>query len=739
MSCYPIVRLSSAVLIIWLSCIHLAFSDTRQVLLIYDERLDLPGLSMMDASFVRKLTDNSKYSIDVYRETLDLSRFGTNDNYLPFMRDYLRTKYAHKKVDVVVAMLGPSLNFLLNSGETIFPGTPIVFCGIDRREFGNRSLPPHVTGILLKREFAPTLELALKLHPETKNVVVVGGSSKFDKQLVEDAKNEFEGYQNQLKFNYMTNLPLKELLTKLSQLPPQTVVLYTTMFQDGAGVPFIPHKVIEQISAASNAPVYGFVDQYLGRGIVGGRLYSLNSQGEEVAKITLKILDGTSTANLPLFEYGASETLLDWRQMKRWNLNQSQLPAGSTIRFRQPSLWNQYKHYIIGAIGIIALQSFMIGRLIMQRSRRRKIEAQLRESESRFRTLADTAPVMIWMSGVDKLTTWCNQRLLNFVGHTLEQTNFGWRQNIHPDDFQRCNSIYQTSFNERRPYTKEFRIKRHDGQYRWVLDSGIPLFSPQHEFAGFIGSWIDITERIDAELENLRHREELAHITRVRSMGEFSVSVAHELKQPLTAILSNAEAAELFLNNDPPAIHEVKDILSDIRKDDLRARDIIQKMRSFLEYHEVVRKPLDLNHVVEEILRLMNAEAMTRRIAMSFEPERNLPPIPGDRVHLQQVVMNLVLNGFDAMATLPETARQLRVRTGNSSKGSVIIAVSDSGPGIPTDQIPKLFEPFFTTKRDGLGMGLCISRTIMEAHDGVLWVENNPDFGATFYAELPAN
>ena len=523
MSCYSIVRLSSAVLIIWLSCIHPAFSDTRQVLLIYDERLDLPGLSMMDASFVRKLTDNSKYSIDVYRETLDLSRFGTDDNYLPFIRDYLRTKYAHKKVDVIVAMLGPSLNFLLNSGETIFPATPIVFCGIDRREFGTRSLPPHVTGILLKREFAPTLELALKLHPQTKNVVVVGGSSKFDKQLVADAKNEFEGYQNQLKFNYMTNLPLKELLTKLSQLPPQTIVLYTTMFQDGAGVPLIPHKVIEQISTASNAPVYGFVDQYLGRGIVGGRLYSLNSQGEEVAKVTLKILDGTSTANLPLVEYGASETLFDWRQMKRWNLSQNQLPAGSTIRFRQPSLWNQYKNYILGAIGIIALQSFIIGRLIMQRSHRRKIEAQLRESESRFRTMADAAPVMIWMSGVDKQTTWCNQRLIEFLGHPLDQAiTFGWRQNIHPDDFQRCDIIYQTSFNERRPYTKEFRIKRHDGQYRWVLDSGIPFYGPQEEFIGYIGSWIDITERRNAELESQRHREELAHVTRIRTMGEFS-------------------------------------------------------------------------------------------------------------------------------------------------------------------------------------------------------------------------
>lgn len=245
-----------------------ASSATRNVLLLFDERLDMPGLATIDADLVRTLTSNSTDTIEVYREAMDLSQFGSN-SYQPLLRDFLRAKYAGKRMDVAVAVVRPALEFLLSYGEAIFPGTPIVFCGIDRTEISGRSLPRHVRGVLLKREFAPTLELALTLHPQTNHVAVVAGTSEFDVRVLEQAKREFHLYEDRLAFTYLSALPMQELLLALSKLPPRTIVLFTTLFRDGAGASFVPHDVVSRVSAAATAPTYGFLDQFVGRGIVG--------------------------------------------------------------------------------------------------------------------------------------------------------------------------------------------------------------------------------------------------------------------------------------------------------------------------------------------------------------------------------------------------------------------------------------------------------------------------------------
>ena len=279
-------------LVVWAAgALPASSSTTRHVVLLYDERLDLPGLATLDADLVGTLVSNSSDRIEVYREAMDLSRFGS-DTYRMQLRDFLRLKYANKKIDVAVAILGPALDFLLDNGDTIFPGTSIVFCGVDRKEFGGRSLPPNVHGILVKREFAPTLKLALTLHPQTKRVVVVAGTSEFDTRLLDQARNEFRVYEDHLAFIYLTALPLQKILAELSQLPPQTLVLFTTLFQDGAGEAFVTHDVAQRVSAAANAPVYGFMDQYLGRGIVGGNMYSFSAHGVEAAKLVLRVSGG---------------------------------------------------------------------------------------------------------------------------------------------------------------------------------------------------------------------------------------------------------------------------------------------------------------------------------------------------------------------------------------------------------------------------------------------------------------
>jgi two-component system, LuxR family, sensor kinase FixL len=372
-------------------------------------------------------------------------------------------------------------------------------------------------------------------------------------------------------------------------------------------------------------------------------------------------------------------------------------------------------------------------------TRRKEAEEALRESEARFRILADTAPVLIWMSGPDKLCTFFNKGWLDFTGRTLEQElGNGWTKGVHGKDFDHCLEVYANAFDTRREFMMEYRLRRQDGEYRWVLDTGVPRLAPDGTFLGYIGSCIDISERKQSELELAQQRNELAHIARVSTMGELAASLAHELNQPLGAILSNAEAAELFLQQDPPPLHEVREILVEIRKDDQRAGDIIHRMHTLLRKHELALQPLHLTELVQDVLKLVGADAALRKTPIQADLMPDPPPLLGDRVHLQQVLLNLTLNAMEAMARQPAELRKLVVRTAYSRTGEVEVAVIDSGPGIAPDDLPRLFEAFYTTKPKGMGMGLSIARRIVKTHGGRLWAENNADGGATFRFTLPA-
>ena len=350
---------------------------TRHVVLLFDERVELPGLSLLDAELVRALRSNSTEPVEVYREWMDLSRFSSS-SYETLLRDFLRAKYANKKIDAVVAVMAPALDFLLAYGDLIFPGTPIVFCGLDRRQLGAGSPPPNVYGVLIKRAFAPTLELILRLYPKTEDVVVVSGTSEFDTELLEEAQREFRSYENRVSFTYLPELPLEQLLARLSQLPPRDIVLFMSLFQDGIGQRFVPHEVLERVSGAASVPVFGFLDQYLGHGIVGGSLYSLAALGAETAKVVLRLTAGAVPPQT-LTEIFSNKVMFDWRQMRRWGLSEGRLPPGSEIDFREISAWQRFSRQIAFVVALILVQAGLISVLLRERRRRQLAEVQSRQ------------------------------------------------------------------------------------------------------------------------------------------------------------------------------------------------------------------------------------------------------------------------------------------------------------------------------------------------------------------------
>jgi two-component system sensor kinase FixL len=368
-----------------------------------------------------------------------------------------------------------------------------------------------------------------------------------------------------------------------------------------------------------------------------------------------------------------------------------------------------------------------------------QIAAQLRASEQRFRAVVEAAPSAILLVDDKGMIALANAHAETLFGYRRDELIAKSVELLIPERFRALH------VGMRSDYARDARARAMGtgGElFACHKDGGeIPVeaaLSPMPTERGMfvLVSVVDITERRSVERATARQRDELAHLSRVAMLGELSGSLAHELNQPLTAILSNAQAAQRFLAQSPPRIDKLADILTDIVKCDHRAGAVIQRLRSMLRKEEAHRNPLDINDVVEESLRLMRSDLLNRRVAVSADLDEALPTVSGDRNQLQQVLLNLVMNGCDAMEGREVDCRLL-VRTRTTAHGGVEVSVTDRGTGIPLADLERIFEPYMTTKAKGLGLGLAICRSIIGAHGGRLWATNNPDGGATLHCELP--
>ncbi|MGY8664243.1 response regulator [Bradyrhizobium sp. UFLA05-109] len=355
--------------------------------------------------------------------------------------------------------------------------------------------------------------------------------------------------------------------------------------------------------------------------------------------------------------------------------------------------------------------------------------------DARFCEVMDAAPVMIWISGPDKQCVWFNRPWLAFTGRSMHQeVGNGWAEGVHPKDFDRCLETYVSHFDARKEFRMEYRLRRHDGKYRWIDDTGIPRHARDGSFIGYIGSCTDIHEYRETQSELRRRLIEIARLTRRADAAAIASLFAHELNQPLAAILSNVETAGLV--EGLPAGGVLKDILLDIRRDSLRGAQIIRHMQNLLRTEEPEAQKIDLNEVVRVVHEILKPHATEAGVEMIMQPWQSLLTVRADPAWLQQVVLNLALNAMDATMNHFPGRRRIMMETRQLGQSKAEVSVSDSGTGIPVRQLASIFEPF-ASKRGGSGLGLSTSRGIIEAFGGTISAKNNESGGAIFQFTLP--
>jgi PAS domain S-box-containing protein len=349
------------------------------------------------------------------------------------------------------------------------------------------------------------------------------------------------------------------------------------------------------------------------------------------------------------------------------------------------------------------------------------------------------ARIGIWTRDAATGQLWASAQWRELFGFTpTEQlTTENVFARLHPEDRERLRPHMEPTTHSPDVDRTEFRVLLPGGRVRWISSQGQSEVNAHGRLVRTRGASIDATARKESERELLLLRSEIAHVGRVSVMGQLATALAHEINQPLGAILRNAEAAILYLQAERPDIGELRAIVEDIRKDDQRAGAVIDRMRMLLRRQDVNMQPLVLQDLFSDVAALLRPEAMARHVKLDVAASAGLPPVAGDRVHLQQVLLNLVSNGMDSIDESSRNGRTVVVTAMRDAGRSVVIAVKDTGRGLAPDHMTQLFEPFFTTKTKGMGMGLSISRTIVEAHGGRLWAENNDEGGARFSFTVP--
>ena len=693
-------------------------TSPKRVLVFYWQSRMVPSNVLFEHRF-ESLIRSSPLWTEYYDELLDTDRFSGDAQLLVF-RNYLQQKYADKPIDVVVVYADVPLNFLLRYRKELFPTAPIVFLANKPPDASQLAADPGMTGFVTRNAYKETLDLALQNKPDTRHVVVVSGSILHDKMLENASRQELVGYESRASISYLTDLPIDELTDRVRNLPEHSIILYGWQrSQDERGKLIDTREVLASIVHSANVPIYGVSSWQVGEGVVGGYVRENDTMGAAAAEITLQILNGARAQDIPIRPIPI-EPEFDWRQLKRWGISERSLPTGSIVKFREPSFWDEYKWPLIGILLVFFAQSALIAAMVINRSRRKRAEIEqqqaigaLRESEERFRNMADTAPVMIWVSGADKFRTYVNQQWLKFTGRGIEdELDTGWLRNVHPEDLERCLETRNAAFQLHEAFRVEYRLRRKDGEFRWMLDSGTPRFVSDRTFLGFIGSCIDITELKAAE-------EVLANLSGqlIQAREDECARIARELHDDVNQRMALMSVTLEQISLSPPdTTDQLRTQLNDVMSQVIDTSREIHRMS--YDLHPSKLRHLGLVAALDGL-----CQELRRRHKLEIDFARGEVP-----AHLStEISLCLYRIAQECLSNVIKHSGAQKARVellGNEFE--VKLLVSDSGVGFDTDS-PRLKK----------GLGLVSMRERLRLVGGSIAIDSGPSHGTQIEATIP--
>jgi PAS domain S-box-containing protein len=1092
------------VLIIVATTASVGAAEPKRVLLVQSFGSAATPFTARLVAFETELIAKMGDRVDLDEVSLDMARAADRDMQEATV-NYLHNRQAKWQPDLVVPIGSSATIFVANHRDQLFPETPVLYV-VDRRLLPPGALEKNAAYVGQEYDLRGVIEDMLQVAPATKNIDVVVGATPLEHSWQEAFQTAAEPLADRINFTYYSDLSFEQMKERASTLPPDSYIFFLLLVRDATGVALNSDEALQRLCAVTRAPINSLFDHQLGMGTVGGRLYQSEGVGKEAADVAVRILDGEPASSITPRVFERLPARYDWRALRRWKISEKRLPAGSTVLFREPTVWQRHRAWIITGISICILQALLITVVLFNLFRRRRAERSLTESEGRFERMADAAPIMIWTAGEDKLCTFFNKAWLAFTGRRMEQElGNGWSEGVHPDDFENCVQTYVTAFEARKPFMMKYRLRRHDGEYRFITDSGAPRFGLRGNFRGYVGACVDVTDLLEQQkkvhefeervalaadaahlgvwefntvtnelwlsdkarelfefpfegpvtypafrnrahpegwllrdtafkraietqggyeieygallpdgtvrwiserarclsdengaltrligvsmditphkqaqdvfrlaatashlgvwnwnevantliwdgptrqlfgvspdanitidtfykalhpddAERVKHiwrqalelrlpyqiefraqrpdgtirwvdargrgsyddegkplsmagvvlditarkeaeelfrlvteaapsgillandkgrivlvnahveklfgykreeligkpievlvperfateyvahrtqflaapkvrpadvvgevsarrkdgtefpvevglnpiqtphgtlvlatvvdisqrkldeeqtrktREDINRLSRISLLGEMTASIAHELNQPLSGITSNANAGQRFIDRGNADIEMLREIMVDIAADGRRASDIINNIRNMIKKGTASRKRIKMNDVVKDVTHMVRPDIFARSCQLELSLEKDLPVVEGDPIQIQQVLINLVANACDAMRTVPPSRRNVEIATNRNGHGGIRVSVRDHGSGISDEVSEHLFDQFFTTKEQGLGMGLAIVRSIIEAHGGKIEAENVKGGGARFRFTLP--
>jgi signal transduction histidine kinase len=603
---------------LWLATILLfvalgpAVGQPRRVLLLHSFGPHFVPWTFFSGQFREELIKQSPYAIDLYEASLESARFAQLEDQGPIV-DYLRRLFAERELDLIVTMGAPAARFVQRYRSQFFPSTPMVIGAQEARVISKDALTVNDAVVSVTLDFPKWIEHILQVLPTTSHIAWAVGASPLERSWTEEFRRVSQPFTSRVTFEWFNDLSFEDMLKRVATLPPNSAIFYVDLRVDAAGVPLDHEHVLERLRESTKAPIFSYVDSYLGHGIVGGPLLSSQEIGRRMAKVAVRILSGEPAGAIKTPPLGVSAPVYDWRELQRWNISEARLPFNSILRFRERTAWERYRWQLAAVFVVLLIQAAMITWLLIERRGRRT-----------------------------------------------------------------------------------------------------------------------------AELEAHDRLMEVLHLNRTAEVGALSASFAHELSQPLGTIALGTETAVRLLKGPSLELAKMDGVLAGIQQANEHASEIMRHMRELLKRRrESDFESFDLNEAISNALYVLVPEARKRNVSVSVNGIQQRLLVRGNRIHLQQVMINLATNAMDAMVDAADGARKLIIQTILVGESSVEVSVSDSGTGIPNQKLSKVFDTFYTTKEHGTGLGLSIARTVIQACGGKIWAENRAVGGAVFRFILP--